>query len=138
MKSKFSPILWLIVAAFVCQGTLPGLVMCFGEAGHVELERARDGYCDDKKRRVAQERVAVFTHSNASTDQDSCGPCTDTAILPSPTTRPSTASLESDAATTCTILVLAPVTNKPPDYVTSPYTSADASFIPISTTTLLI
>ena len=138
MRSKFPPILWLLVAALIVQGTLPGLVICFGEAGHVELERMRDGCCDEPTRTAVQTAVVIFTESNTSSDQDSCGPCTDSAILPGPVTKPSEIGVADDYATTCAILVFIPVIDTPLDYLTEPYSSADAAFIPISTTTLLI
>ena len=140
MKQVFSPLAWLLIAFIVAQGTIAGLVICLGEGGHVEIERAQ-GECCDPSRQPAPEWAGylVATAPEPSTD-DSCGSCTDSPL--SLTTLSRIKTLVSGEAYPGPLETAqrsyTPVVVGIKQLLESRSVVAKATRIPIATTTLLI
>ena len=139
MKKVFSPLAWFLSAFIVAQGTIPGVVMCLGEDGHVEVERTLGGCCDPSRQPAAEWAGYVLAASESTTD-DSCGSCTDSPL--SLTTALRIKPQASSAAFTGPLEIVqrsrTPVVPGVKQLPESRSVVAKATRIPIATTTLLI
>jgi hypothetical protein len=138
MKTRLSPILWILVVAFTSQGALPGVVMCFEEDGNVEFEAMADNCCYGDAKPAGQTAVFLRTTSPRSEPASSCGPCTDSPISPGPVTKPGKNGDVSGAALVSTTLAFDLTTTKTEIFSVTSYVAKDAALIPIKTTALLI
>ncbi len=134
MKRRFYPAISLLVVALVVPGALPGLVVCFGETGHVEVETTQDRCCNT----YAQPTSSPVSITTGPTADDSCGFCTDTPISLTPVVRPAYAAKASVAAEQIATLAFGPTSIGMDAYSARPSVAADATLSHIRTTTLLI
>ncbi len=138
MKHRFYPVFWLLVVALIGPGALPGLVVCFGQAGHVEVETTQDRCCSTYAQQSPQRTFSLLATTSAPAADSSCGRCTDTPISQTPLVKPAQAGKASVAGEQITTLAFAPVTIGMDPYSANPSVAADATLILIRSTTLLI
>ncbi|UCG51638.1 MAG: hypothetical protein JSW58_15870 [Candidatus Latescibacterota bacterium] len=138
MKTRFSPILWILIIALAGQGALPGLVVCFEAAGQVRVEIVADKCCYGDTKSSGKTSGFLLETSPKSKQDNSCGPCLDTPISPVPVTKPSRNGDIIVHAFPNTTLVFDPATIETGSYSAAELVTTDAALIPIKTTILLI
>jgi hypothetical protein len=130
-------LLWILILVLVAQGTTPGVVLCFEAGGRVELEVVKADCCDDDGARSKSEGLPGSIVPVKGEPVGSCGPCTDTPVSHPNLTRPAR-DTEWRAASPgpCAAVFVAPQIHRVRFSATVHPTVS--SFIPITTTTLLI
>ncbi len=138
MKTKFSPVSWILIVAFASHGAVPGVVMCLESTGQVQVEAITVNCCNGDTNLSGQTVVPALTTSPETDTGDSCGPCTDSPISPIPVIKPAGKSNASVNALANTTLALDPAATRTEDHSASPAVAKHAALILIKTTTLLI
>jgi len=138
MKSRHSPIHWILILALVSHGALPGVVVCIEPAGQVKVENIADDCCYGGTNTSDRTADTLLKTSPGSVPAGSCGPCSDTPISPNPVTKPSRNGDVSVSALPSTTLALDPSAIGMESYAANLSDTTDAALVLIKTTTLLI
>jgi hypothetical protein len=137
MKTKMSPILWVLIAAFTSQGALPGVVICVEPAGKVEFEALADKCCFGTTKPAGRSTAFLLTVVGSEAG-GYCGPCTDSPISPAPVTKPKQSGDVGVYALVFATRLFDSTTIETNSPSVTDCVARDASLIPIKTTTLLI
>lgn len=85
---------WLCLFALVDARTLPQLVLCIGEDGHVEVESAVEDRCGQSQSQPASDAPAFA----AGPFDDHCGDCSDILLVSATAIGPKRDALASEAS----------------------------------------
>jgi hypothetical protein len=138
MKTRFSPVLWILIVAFASHGAVPGVVVCVEPTGQVQVEAITVNCCSGNTNLSGQTADPAFTTSAELAPGDSCGPCTDSPISPIPVIKPAANGDSNVDALASTTLAFDPAATRTEAHSANPTVAKDAALIPIKTTTLLI